>query len=45
MCNIHDNGPRGAGRNGTTDNEAVKRTFHLAVDVQVHASPAHIHER
>jgi hypothetical protein len=45
MGNIHDNGPRGAGRNSTADNEAVKKTFHLAVNVQVHASPAHSHKR
>lgn len=44
MSNIHNNWARSACVHSAADNKAMERTVHLAVDVQVHASPAHTHK-
>jgi hypothetical protein len=44
MSDIHDNGPRSASRHSAADDEAMEQAFHLAVDVQVHAGPAELHQ-
>jgi hypothetical protein len=45
MSDIHDNGPRCASRHSAADDEAMEQAFHLAVDVQVHAGPAELHQQ
>ncbi len=44
MSNIHNNWARSARVDSAADNKAMERTFYLAVDVHVHASPADTHE-